>query len=163
LTLFRSAALAALVLLIPALAAAKGRPSSWTRYVNARFGYSIEYPAGTFKPERAPDNGDGRKFKATRGKARFMVWGGHNVLKQSPKGFVAETTSACAQGRARYALTGKGVAVVSCERKGEVLYAKRLFVKGRIVGFQMTYPVAERGRWDMDLARMAESLKAPRR
>jgi hypothetical protein len=161
LNLFRTAALAALVLILPAVAASKA--PAWTRYVNARFGYSIEYPAGAFVPERAPDNGDGRRFKAIRGKARFMVWGGNNVLKQSPKDFVAETSSACAEGRARYALTGKGMAVVSCERRGEVLYARRLFVKNRMVGFQMTYPVSERGRWDMDLARMAESLMAPKR
>lgn len=161
--LSRTAALAALVLILPSLALARGKPETWTRYANARFGFSIEYPAGSFVPERAPDNGDGRRFKAIRGKARFMVWGGHNVLKQSPKQFVAETSADCRQGRAHYALTGKGMAVVSCERRDEVLYAKRLFIKDRIIGFQMTYPASERGRWDMALSRMADSLKAPKR
>ena len=161
--LFRPAALAAIVLFLPALVLAKGRPESWTRYANARFGFSIEYPAGSFVPERAPDNGDGRGFRAIKGKARFMVWGAHNALKQSPKQFVAQPSADCRQGRAHYALTGKGMAVVSCERRNEVLYAKRLFVKDRIIGFQMTYPTSERGRWDMALSRMADSLTAPRR
>jgi hypothetical protein len=164
LNLFRPAVLAALLLLAPAAGFARGGPPpAWTRYVNARFGYSIEYPARTFVPERAPDNGDGRRFRAIRGGARFMVWAGHNVLKQSPKQFVAESASACRQGRAHYAQTGKGVAVVSCERRGEIFYARRLFAKGMITGFQMTYPASERGRWDMALSRMAESLKPARK
>lgn len=160
--LFRPAVLAALVCLVPAAGLARGRPEVWTRYVNPRFGFSIEYPAGTFKPERAPDNGDGRKFRAIRGGARFMVWAGHNVLKQSPKDFVAEASATCRQGSAHYALTGKGLAVVSCERKGEIFYAKRLFSKKLVTGFQMTYPASERVHWDMALSRMAESLKPAR-
>lgn len=162
--LFRPAALAALVLLIPAAGLARGgRPEVWTRYANARFGFSIEYPAGTFVPERGSDNGDGRRFKAIRGGARFLVWAGHNVRKQSPRDFVDEASATCREGRAHYAVTGKGLAVVSCERRGEVFYAKRLFSRNLVTGFQMTYPASERGRWDMALARMAESLKPARK
>jgi hypothetical protein len=164
LKLLRPAILVALVLLAPAPGLARGgRPETWTRYANARFGFSIEYPAGAFVPERGPDNGDGRRFKAIRGKARFMVWAGHNARRQSPKDFVAETAASCRRGRARYALTGKGLAVVSCERGGEVFYARRLFTRKLVTGFQMTYPTAERGRWDMALSRMAESLTPARR
>lgn len=162
-SLLRPALLAALVLIVPASGLARGRPETWTRYANARFGFSIEYPAGSFVPERASDNGDGRKFKAIKGGARFMVWAGRNVLKQSPRDFVTEASGACRQGRAHYAVTGKGLAVVSCERRGEVFYAKRLFAKDLVTGFQMTYPTSERGRWDMALSRMAESLKPAKR
>lgn len=162
-SLSRPALLAALVLLIPAASLARGRPETWTRYANPRFEFSIEYPAGTFVPERGSDNGDGRKFKAIRGSARFMVWAGHNATRESPKDFVAEASAACRQGRARYALTGKGLAVVSCERHGEVFYAKRLYSRDMVTGFQMTYPASEREHWDMALARMAESLKPAKR
>ena len=61
--------------------------------------------------------------------------------------------------RAHYAVTGKAMAVVSCERRGEIFYAKQLWKHGKVTALQMTYPVGERGRWDMALARMAESLK----
>ena len=138
------------------------KPGAWTRYVNARFGFSLEYPAGAFVAERAPDNGDGRRYRAIRGAARFSAWAGHNVLDQTPRKWVQQMSADCRQGRARYAVTGKAMAVVSCERRGEVLYAKRLWGHGKITAFQMTYPTGERGRWDMALARMAESLKPAR-
>jgi hypothetical protein len=146
-------------------AAAHARPHAevWTRYANARFGFAIDYPAGTFVPERAPDNGDGRRFKAIHGGARFMVWAGYNPLKETPRKFVEETSQTCHSDRAAYAVTGKSWAVVSCERHGEVLYAKRQFVGDRMTSFQMTYPTRERRRWDAALARMAESLKPARR
>jgi hypothetical protein len=140
-------------------AALAAQAAAWTRYANSRFGFSIEYPAGSFKPERAPDNGDGRKYRAIRGKARFSVWAGYNALKQTPRQFIEETTATCKAGRASYAVAAKKWAVVSCERRGEVLYAKRLFTGQRMTSFQMTYPAAERDRWDGALARMAESLK----
>lgn len=162
-SLFRPALLAALVLLIPAAGLARGRPETWTRYANPRFDFSIEYPAGTFVPERGSDNGDGRRFKAIRGSARFLVFAGHNVTRETPRDFIAQASATCRQGRAHYALTGKGLAVVSCERRGEVFYAKRLYSRDMVTGFQMTYPASERERWDMDLARMAESLKPARR
>lgn len=155
-----AAALCLTALAGPALAA---HPPAWTRYANGRFGFSIEYPAGSFKPERAPDNDDGRKYRAIRGKARFSVWAGYNALKQTPRQFIAETTATCKAGRASYAVAAKSWAVVSCERRGEVLYAKRLFTGPRITSFQMTYPTRERERWDAALARMAESLKPARR
>lgn len=144
-------------------AAVAGRGPVWTRYANARFGFAIDYPAGTFVPERASDNGDGRRFKAIRGKAGFMVYAGYNPLKQTPRQFVEETAKTCRNGRASYAVTGKAWAVVSCERKGEVFYAKRLYLGDRMTSFQMTYPASERRRWDDALARMAESLKPARR
>lgn len=156
------------VVLGSALACAAGaalaaHAPAWTRYANPRFGFSIDYPAGTFKPERAPDNGDGRRYAAIRGRARFSVWAAYNVLEQTPRQFVEEVTATCKAGRASYAVTARKWAVVSCERRGEVLYAKRLFTGPRITSFQMTYPAAERERWDETLARMAESLKPARR
>lgn len=136
------------------------RPGQWTRYVNARFGFSVEYPAGAFVAERAPDNGDGRRYRAIHGGARFAVWASHNVLDETPRQWVAAMSAGdCRQGRARYAVTGKAMAVVSCDRHGEVLYAKQLWKHGKVTALRMTYPVAERDRWDLDLARMAESLK----
>ncbi len=32
----------------------------WTHWINPRFGMSIDYPAALFRPERAPENGDGQ-------------------------------------------------------------------------------------------------------
>ena len=51
-------------------------------------------------------------------------------------------------------------AIVVDANTGEVLYAKQLWKHGKVTALQMTYPVAERNRWDMALSRMAESLKA---
>lgn len=142
---------------LPAVAA---KPAVWTRYVNARHGFSIEYPAGAFIPERGADNGDGRRYKAIRGGARFLVWAGRNAQKQSPREWVERMSASCRQGRAHYAVTAKAMAVVTCERRKEIFYSKRLWTGGKVTGFQMTYPTSERGRWDMALSRMSDSLKA---
>jgi hypothetical protein len=50
-------------------------------YVNARFGYSIDYP-DIFDSQKEPDNGDGIEFSGRGGEVTLTIWGGHNVLGQ---------------------------------------------------------------------------------
>ena len=42
--------------------------SGWKTYTNARFGYSISYPADVLMPQGESDNGDGQKFLSRDGR-----------------------------------------------------------------------------------------------
>lgn len=66
----------------------------WTRYVNARFGTSVEYPADIFSPLPPPDNNDGRSFETAAANASFLVFAGHNALAQSVPERLAEQIAA---------------------------------------------------------------------
>lgn len=80
-----------LVLLFAALVlpAALGCPSAaysadpdenWKTYLNARFGYYVEYP-DIFNASKEPDNGDGIEFESADGEYTLAVWGGHNIFQ----------------------------------------------------------------------------------
>src|SRR5215212_2313800 len=51
----------------------------WNSYANARFLYSIEYPAGILIPQREADNRDGRQFFSRDGHAKMMVFGRYGL------------------------------------------------------------------------------------
>ena len=54
---------------------------NWSRYVNARFGYSIEYP-DIFPKNTESENSDGIWLESKDGKTRLTLSGGYNVLMQ---------------------------------------------------------------------------------
>jgi len=51
----------------------------WQTYTNARYGYSVDVPAGFLLAQPAADNGDGLSFASTDGRAYLAVWGANNV------------------------------------------------------------------------------------
>src|SRR6478672_5248928 len=66
---------AALVALL-ALAGAAAAPA---RYINARYGYAVDLPAG-FGPVREADNSDGGLSKSADGQSQLAVWGANLLL-----------------------------------------------------------------------------------
>ena len=70
-------ALLCVILVVPAWGAAQ----KWAKYVNERFGYSVEYP-DIFSKRDEPANGDGVWLKSKDGKTRLTLSGGFNVLMQ---------------------------------------------------------------------------------
>ena len=115
-------------------------------YTNSRFGYSITYPDGLFTPQPEAENGDGRHFLAHG--ADLAVWGGYNALNESPGDIAGETLSKCAGTAAPYKLVKPTVVVVSCLTKDGVVYRKT-YIRGDVLtSFELTYPAAERARWD---------------
>jgi hypothetical protein len=146
------------------LAAAKGPGGGGEEaYVNARFGYSIAYPAALFVAEPEAENGDGRAFHARRGGARFLVWGGFNSLDQTPGDIAAQAEDSCRRRPAAYRVVKPRLIAVSCEtRTGDIFYRKTLVDGDVLVSFQMTYPRRDRVLWDPVLARISGALKAAR-
>lgn len=53
--------------------------TKWLKYVNERFGYSIDYPQ-IFVKKRESNNGDGLWLESKDGKIKLTLSGGYNVL-----------------------------------------------------------------------------------
>lgn len=123
----------------------------WKVYANARFDYSICYPADLLTAHPEADNGDGGVF-SDKSRVELRVWGWYNVLKQDMDAIVAGLASANAV--ISYRHTGTNWAVISGRENGTVFYAKTL--KGRlawddidsILVFRLTYPQREAGTYD---------------
>ena len=128
-------------------------------YVNARFGYSISYPADLLVAEPESDNGDGRAFHARRGTARMLVWASNNVLAESPAALARQAERECAGQSASYRLVKPAVAAVSCTTsRGDVFYEKTLIRGDVLTSILVTYPAQEKAAWDAVVARISKSM-----
>jgi hypothetical protein len=128
--------------------AALTAPALADGYANARYGYTLDYPAGLFAPQPEAENGDGRHFKALSGGADLAVWGAYNAADQSANDIAAETTADCTGGAAPYRLVKPTVIVVSCQTADGIVYRKT-YIRGDVLtSFELTYPASERTRWD---------------
>lgn len=123
-------------------------PAQADSYANARYGYTLFYPAGLFAAQPESDNGDGRHFRALSGGADLAVWASYNVSKQSAADIANGAAGNCLPSPAPYRLVRATVVVVSCPTANGVLYHKT-YIRGDVLtSFELTYPKAERARWD---------------
>ena len=117
-------------------------------YTNARFGYTLTYPARMFTPLPEADNGDGRHLKALSGGADLAVWGAYNALNQSANDIANGVASNCAPSPQPYRLVKPTVVVVSCPPANGILYHKT-YIRGDVLTtFELTYPASEKSLWD---------------
>ncbi len=134
-------------------------------YINARFGYRIAYPAN-FTPQGESDNGDGQVFTG-RDDAELRVWGGYNVLGETPASALREELRRCAENQRQvtYRTVGRGFFVVSgYESDGaRIFYLKKIVRPSLQVGFEFVYPVNNRARYDREVRVIANSLRLPAR
>jgi hypothetical protein len=150
----------------PTAIATTKTPSSAARvglqtYINARFGYRIAYPSD-FSPQGESQNGDGQVFIGKDG-AELRVWGGYNVLQETPVSALREALRHCRQqGRqVTYRTVGQGFFVVSgYEADGTRIFYLQQMVRPTLrVGFEFIYPVNNRSRYDRDVTVIARSLR----
>ncbi len=134
-------------------------------YINARFGYRIAYPAD-FTPQGESDNGDGQVFTGGDD-AELRVWGGYNVLRETPASAMREALRHCAENQRQvtYRTVGRGFFVVSgYESDGaRIFYLKKIVRPSLQVGFEFVYPASQRTRYDRAVGVIASSLRLPAR
>lgn len=136
----------------------------WQTYINARFGYSVRYPASLLAPQGEPDNGDGQRFLSRDGKTRLLVYGSHNALdetiasrfEQERRGERTDTGR-----KVTYARQKNDWYVVSGVQDGKIFYRKCYLRGGDFVMWEITYPATERALWDRLTARVGAEF-APR-
>lgn len=149
---------------IPVIAPAPALPvaqAGFRPYLNARFGYRIDYPAD-FIPQGESDNGDGQVFLGQDG-AELRVWGGYNIFQATPASALQEELrrSRENQRRVTYQTVGRDFFVVSgYEPDGRrIFYLKTVVRPSLQAGFEFVYPASRRERYDRDVEAIARSLR----
>jgi hypothetical protein len=134
-------------------------------YVNARFGYSVSYPAHKLVAQRVSANGDGRTFRAKSGRATMSVFGG-NWLKNlypTPQALARSYEADCGAGKVTYQVAKPQLVAFSCiTPAGGVIYQKTLIGGGALRSVRFDYPLAEQKAWDPVVSQVAASLQATR-
>ncbi len=157
--MMRNLSLVLLFLSTPLLAAGTGR-GTLLIYQNDRYGTTIDYP-DLFKPQRPPDNDDGRHFKSADG-AEFWVAAYYNTLDfrvAKYHDFVLEHLDAGAV--VTYQARGDTWFVISGTKGGDIFYEQHVLTHGaQLAGdFGISYPSALKSTSDPIVARMAKSFR----
>ena len=132
-------------------------------YHNARFDFSISYPADVFIPQGEADNGDGQRFLSKNGKAEMLVYGSYNALKQTLQQAFAEVSASSAKdhpGRViSYKLLRADWFAVSGTENGKIFYQKTFLKKGIFKTFRIEYDESQKEIYDSLTAAMSKSFK----
>lgn len=135
----------------------------WQRYVNGRYGFSIEYPP-QFHAGEEPVNGDGRSFAAPDG-TKFSVDGELNNpggQKRTILQFEAYLRGGDSDySHVSYRAANASSLVLSGLRGDEVFYEKYVFSQNDqlIDAFAMTYKETSKPTYDPIVTRMAFSFR----
>ena len=127
----------------------------WSRYRNARFGVSVEYPAHLFAEPIEAANGDGIRFEPEGGLS-LRIWGRYNVLDQRP--YQALCMTPCTGETNR--LDGATAGISSGRRDGAMIYYKKCILRDdEFHCFAIEYPEPLRQVLDGVAARMSRTLQ----
>lgn len=129
----------------------------WAKYENSRYGYSVSYPSNIFTPQEVSGNGDGREFIARNNDARFSIWANYNALNETPQTMAINMEEDC-HARASYRVIRANMVVISCQYRGTIYYKKTMIRGDLLTQFSMTYPAANRTKWDAIHTRIARSI-----
>ncbi|MHC5234179.1 cupin domain-containing protein [Brucella sp. LJL56] len=155
---FLAAALIVITTDTPTMAA----DHAWKVYVNARFGYSICYPADLLTVQFRSDNGDGAVFSSKSG-AELRVWGRYNVLEQGMNTIIAGLAGENAV--VSYRHSTENWAVVSGKKNSAVFYAEVLLEHNTAHNidtvriFRLTYPTGGAKIYDAVAERLAKCFR----
>jgi len=134
----------------------------YEKFTNDRFFFVVDYPSNLLKIQPLPDNDDGATFLSDDGSAEMRAWGQYNAEKETLiqkylmalKGF--DTKPA-------YMVLGASSFVVSGIKAGKIEYVKTLYKRTDKLGvfytLTITYPVAERKKYDAIVTHIANSFK----
>jgi hypothetical protein len=143
-----------------ALAQGTSDAISYKFYNNARYQYSIAYPAGILIPQGEADNGDGQKFLSKDGKVVMLVYGQFNALNQTLKNAFSEALREGTPGGAvTYKLLKNNWFVVSGTVSNRVFYQKTILVDDTFKTFRIEYPESQKDAFDKITGEIARSFK----
>ena len=150
----RTIFLTALVLTIPACAFAQ--PTEWQKYAVSETGAIVDLPTTIFSKDAGPtDQGSGRRFMTSDGRATLAVQSIPNVAQDSPADFLAKKHP---PSNIVYKRVTPNFFVVSSFRNNLIWYDRCNFA-GRIINYVMVnYPAAEKRQWDGVITRISNTL-----
>ncbi len=144
----------------PVVAPVAAGADAWAVYLNPRFGTRIDYPVGLFHALPPPDNGDGLSFATADGSARFLVFGQFNIDDLDARAMMARDRDWGNYDKVTYQSAGNGWYVLSGYSGSDIFYRKAVIdaAAGVVHVFEITYPQADRARFDPVVTRMAKSF-----
>jgi hypothetical protein len=159
----RLRALTLVVGLISLLESSAARAAlDWVPYVNARFGFSLHYPANIFEPGRRSEAGDGQVFAGIRGRGRLLVGALANSDDHSVSSYMNMIRQQSYAGyNVDYAPRGATWFVLSGENDRDVFYEKVIFsCSGRLINsFAMIYPIESKREFDPIVAGIEKTFR----
>jgi hypothetical protein len=169
----RCLAAAGAALLWVGTAVHSGEQKRWDRYVNARFQYSVEYPADLLKPQPEAENGDGRRFTGIKsgrgapGYLQMLVYGSHNIDGRTLKDHFDEAAAGdppsqkvTFKKRASnwYVVSGT-IAGPEGGRQQRIFYTKTILRDDVFKTLHLEYDVFDKKRLDPVVTRISRSFK----
>lgn len=157
---------------ILAASAARADELDWETYVNSRFGFSVDIPAGFLLPLPPPPNGDGLGFENAERTVAASVFGAMNALELTFDEYYQGALDDPQLGRVTYKRKTDRWFVLSGYRtaKGpdgpqEVIFYQRLAIDDAgeaISGLNIVFPPAMKQTMDPIVTRMSRSLTPPK-
>jgi hypothetical protein len=133
-------------------------PGSYRTYANARFKYSISYPADLLAPQGEAENGDGQVFRAKDGSAEMRVYGGYNAGNETLRGRYEELTRKWGNG-VTYKVIRQDWFVVSATVSGKIHYQKTMLRGDTFKTFEIEYDAERASTYNAVTARIAKSFQ----
>lgn len=130
---------------------------TYKTYTNARFGYSISYPANLLKPQGEAENGDGQAFHAGDGRAEMRVWGGYNVNNESLAAAYDKAVSELVAG-VSYKVMRADWFAISALVNGKIHYRKTMLRRDVFKTFEIEYDESQKTTYDPITARISKSF-----
>jgi len=145
-----------IVCLLAGVVSAAQAPTFKT-YTNARFAYSISYPANLLEPQGEAENGDGQTFRAADGRAEMRVWGGYNANNDSLRAVYEQAVNEWGAG-VSYKVIKPDWFVVTALVNGKIHYRKTMLRKDVLKTFEIEYDQSQKATYDSITARVAKSF-----
>jgi hypothetical protein len=135
-----------------------GESADGLMYKNERFGFSLRIPAA-LQAAQAPDNGDGMAFVSADGLTRLTA-SGSNQERKPLSDLLAEAVAAV-PGRTTYKRIGTNWFVISWQddHSRQIGYRKEFVGQANINEVEITYPIAQRTKYDSALSGMIRSFR----
>jgi len=130
----------------------------YTSYINARYGYSIEYPS-TFVVKINPDNGDGLGYISSDTKTELTVSGINNINNDTVLSVYNDFLSK--HGNLAYKKQEGNWFVASWVDGNNIVYQKTVVGSGSEDTFIIKYPISQKEYYDPIVSHLNSSFKTP--
>jgi hypothetical protein len=133
--------------------------NDYKTYTNARFKYSISYPADLLIPQGEPENGDGQVFKEKDSSSVEMrVYGSYNALNETLRDRYDKLTREWGKG-VSYKVIRQDWFVVSAMVNGKIHYQKTILHSDTFKTFEIEYDAVRGPTYNEVTDRISKSFK----
>lgn len=152
-----------LISLCVAVAVAAGQTgsaqSNYKTYTNARFKYSISYPADLLIPQGESENGDGQVFREkSNSSVEMRVYGGYNALNETLRSRYEDLNRKWSNG-VTYKVIRRDWFVVSAMVNGKIHYQKTFLRGDTFKTFEIEYDAVRGSEYNDVTDRVSKSFK----